>query len=105
MLINAKASKGVEDAEAAIGDKARASTSGADVRTGGTAAARLKESTSQKVPEDMKSRASEMSQQTKEYLSVKIPQERRDQAIWRMKKMIVEIQGHSDCEYHDTSTK
>jgi Family of unknown function (DUF5923) len=35
--------------------------------------------------------------QTKNYMSNKIPQERRDQAIWRLKKMIVEIQGHSDC--------
>ena len=35
--------------------------------------------------------------QTKNYMSHKIPQERRDQAIWRLKKMVVEIQGHSDC--------
>ncbi|RMZ76700.1 hypothetical protein DV737_g4682, partial [Chaetothyriales sp. CBS 132003] len=35
-------------------------------------------------------------QNSRDYLNKKIPQERRDQAIYRLKKMIVEIQGHSD---------
>lgn len=30
------------------------------------------------------------------YLSKKMPEERRDQTIWRLKKMVVEIQGHQD---------
>lgn len=34
--------------------------------------------------------------QTKEYLQEKIPKERREQAIWRLKKMVIEIQGHAD---------
>lgn len=34
--------------------------------------------------------------QTKQYLEKKMPQERREQTIWRLKKMIVEIQGHPD---------
>jgi hypothetical protein len=34
-------------------------------------------------------------------LKDKMPQERREQTIWRLKKMVVEIQGHQDCElYH-----
>lgn len=33
---------------------------------------------------------------TKNYLSDKMPQERRDQTIWRLKKMLVEIQSHED---------
>jgi len=37
-------------------------------------------------------------EQTKGYLKEKMPKERRDQTIWRLKKMIVEIQGHEDCE-------
>ena len=37
-------------------------------------------------------------QRSKDYMGKKMPKERRDQTIWRMKKMIVEIQGHSDCE-------
>lgn len=37
-------------------------------------------------------------QNTKNYLSKKMPQERREQTFWRLKKMLVEIQGHSDCK-------
>lgn len=36
-------------------------------------------------------------EKTKNYLSKKMPKERREQTIWRLKKMVVEIQGHSDC--------
>ena len=36
-------------------------------------------------------------QQARDYLNKKIPKERREQTIWRLKKMIVEIQGHDDC--------
>lgn len=35
-------------------------------------------------------------ERTKNYLSEKMPKERREQTIWRLKKMLVEIQGHSD---------
>lgn len=35
---------------------------------------------------------------TKNYLKQKMPEERRDQTIWRLKKMVVEIQGHPDCK-------
>jgi hypothetical protein len=34
---------------------------------------------------------------TKAYLGKKMPKERRDQTVWRLKKLVVEIQGHSDC--------
>jgi len=33
---------------------------------------------------------------TQDYLKGKVPQERRDQTIYRLKKMVVEIQGHED---------
>jgi hypothetical protein len=36
------------------------------------------------------------SDKTKKYLSEKIPKERREQTVWRLKKMIIEIQGHAD---------
>ena len=36
---------------------------------------------------------------SKAYLGKKMPKERRDQTVWRLKKMVVEIQGHSDCEF------
>ena len=46
-------------------------------------------------PSEM-SRRKKYAKQTKEYLDDKIPKERRDQAIWRLKKMIIEVQGHAD---------
>lgn len=47
--------------------------------------------------EEAKTRGRELSEKTKEFLASKMPKERREQTIWRLKKMIVEIQGHSDC--------
>ncbi|XXH04489.1 hypothetical protein Hte_010905 [Hypoxylon texense] len=35
-------------------------------------------------------------ERTKQYLSKKMPEERRDQTIWRLKKMVVECQQHPD---------
>ncbi|KAJ5722200.1 hypothetical protein N7488_000235 [Penicillium malachiteum] len=46
-------------------------------------------------PSEM-SRTRKLANQTKEYLAEKIPKERREQTIWRLKKMIIEIQGHAD---------
>ena len=34
--------------------------------------------------------------QMNNYLKGKMPEERREQTIWRLKKMVVEIQGHQD---------
>ncbi|KAK5085661.1 hypothetical protein LTR05_004949 [Lithohypha guttulata] len=60
----------------------------------------LKSKAEQNIPEENKQRARETrdatQQRTKNYLNKKMPQERRDQTIWRLKKMLVEIQGHSD---------
>ncbi|KAL4896727.1 hypothetical protein BDV59DRAFT_171334 [Aspergillus ambiguus] len=55
-----------------------------------------KDKVSGAVPEEAKSRARELTDRTKNYLSKKMPQERREQVIWRLKKMVLEIQGHSD---------
>jgi hypothetical protein len=41
-------------------------------------------------------RAAEYRAKTLEYLKKKIPQERREQTIWRLKKMILECQQHPD---------
>ncbi|KIX08614.1 uncharacterized protein Z518_03270 [Rhinocladiella mackenziei CBS 650.93] len=46
--------------------------------------------------EDAKKAKSAAMQHSKDYWNKKMPQERRDQTIWRMKKMVAEIQGHSD---------
>ncbi|PCG95879.1 Hypothetical protein PENO1_071150 [Penicillium occitanis (nom. inval.)] len=50
----------------------------------------------QQVAEQAQAVSSEYSQRTKDFLASKMPKERREQVVWRLKKMIVEIQGHSD---------
>lgn len=45
-----------------------------------------------------KNRSKEYTEKAKSYLAEKMPKERREQAIWRLKKMVIEIQGHADCE-------
>ncbi|KAJ5089413.1 hypothetical protein N7532_008097 [Penicillium argentinense] len=53
------------------------------------------EDASSVTPSEM-SRRQKLANQTKEYLSEKIPKERREQTIWRLKKMVIEVQGHAD---------
>ena len=68
----------------------------------GTALQHLKETAQQNIPDEHQDRANEAKRntqkKTKEYLGKKMPQERREQTIWRLKKMVVEIQGHEDCK-------
>lgn len=45
-----------------------------------------------------KSKTKEYADKTKNYLAEKVPKERREQTVWRLKKMVIEIQGHADCE-------
>ena len=68
-------------------------------------ASTLQNKASANVPEESKENARKaqdtakrFGNQSKEYAQKKFPQERREQTIYRLKKMIVEIQGHSDCE-------
>ncbi|KAJ8117380.1 hypothetical protein OPT61_g1422 [Boeremia exigua] len=49
-----------------------------------------------KIPEEDKDKARARRDQFNNYLKGKMPQERREQTIWRLKKMIVEVQGHQD---------
>lgn len=77
---------------------------GTDAQGGAKAAAStIKNKLSDSIPDEHKDRAREKKaqtqQRTKEYVNDKIPQERRDQTIYRLKKMVVEIQGHPDCKY------
>ena len=46
--------------------------------------------------EAAKNTAAEYRRRAREYLDKKIPQERRDQTIWRLKKMVLECQQHPD---------
>lgn len=48
------------------------------------------------VPDDQQDEARNKKDRLKGYAKDKMPKERREQIIYRLKKMIVEIQGHSD---------
>lgn len=64
-----------------------------------TAAGDLKSTASANVPEETKEKGRNYAGRTKSYLSTKMPKERREQTIWRLKKMVVEVQGHQDCKF------
>lgn len=51
----------------------------------------------QQTADQAKAATNEYNRRTKEFLASKMPKERREQVVWRLKKMIVEIQGHADC--------
>lgn len=88
-----------ETADKAARDQQTGGSSGVDAVGGAKAGV---QSLANKIPQEHKGRANEMAQNakasTKNYLGKKMPQERRDQTIWRLKKMVVEIQGHQDCK-------
>ena len=60
------------------------------------AASEAKRQISENVPEEDKDRVRHQRERLNNYLKGKMPEERRDQTIWRLKKMVVEIQGHQD---------
>ena len=88
-------------------DQQEGTQSGVDALSGARAGLdTLKSQASENIPEDKKAKGNEMAGRTKDYLGNKMPQERREQTIWRLKKMVVEIQGHQDCRLQDaTSSK
>jgi hypothetical protein len=63
---------------------------------GQAALGQAKQVISENVPEEEKDRAREKRERAQNYLKGKMPEERREQTIWRLKKMVVEIQGHQD---------
>ena len=90
----------VETAELAARDRQQGTASGVDARSGADAAFdRLHGAASQNIPDDQKDKARNYRDRTNNYMKDKMPKERREQTIWRLKKMVVEIQGHQDCEY------
>lgn len=88
-----------DTADLAARDQQYGTDSGLDARGGAIAGAQnLRDQASQNVPDETKDRARNVGNRSKDYLKEKLPQERRDQTIYRLKKMIVEVQGHQDCE-------
>lgn len=68
-----------------------------DGRAGAIAGAEeAKRRVSDNVSESTKSRARDYADRTKDYMAQKMPKERREQLIWRLKKMVLEIQGRAD---------
>ncbi|KAK5119027.1 hypothetical protein LTR62_000238 [Meristemomyces frigidus] len=88
----------------AVGDRAMADQQNAgagntsvDAQGGLKAGAQnLKDKISNNTDEDSKQRAREYRERTNNYFKEKLPKDRREQIIYRLKKMVVEIQGHSD---------
>ena len=73
--------------------------SGMDPQAGANAAiGNLRGTASENIPDETKDRARDARNRTSDYMKSKVPKERREQTIFRLKKMIIEIQSHSDCE-------
>ncbi|KAI5368285.1 putative bactericidal permeability-increasing protein, alpha/beta domain superfamily [Septoria linicola] len=84
-------------AERARREQQTGGSTSVDPRQGAQAAAeRTKQKTWDQMDENDKQKVREYRQQTKEYFQKKVPKERREQTVYRLKKMIVEIQGHQD---------
>ncbi|KAH0165033.1 hypothetical protein KCU67_g4899, partial [Aureobasidium melanogenum] len=87
-------------ADLARRDQQQGGNSGVDATKGAMEGAdRLQQKARENVPEETQDRARETRERTNNYLKEKLPKERREQGIYRLKKMIVEIQGHQD--YHE----
>lgn len=88
-------------AATAARDQAQGTNSGVNAQ-GGINAARdvLQKKYDENVDEETKEKArqrnEEYKRRTKDYFNKKMPQERKDQTIWRLKKMVLECQQHPD---------
>ncbi len=68
-------------------DQQQGTASGLDAQSGiQNGAATLRQRASENIPEETKDQARERRERTKNYLSNKMPEERREQVIWRLKK-------------------
>lgn len=86
-----------DPANRAAQDQRQGTQSGVDAISGlRTGAADLTHRVEENIPNESKQRGREYRDRTQNYLKGKMPQERREQTIWRLKKMVVEIQGHRD---------
>ena len=64
----------------------------------GSLAAKATQNLKQNVPDEHQDKARDLQNRTRGYLNEKVPKERREQTIYRLKKMVVEVQSHSDCK-------
>jgi hypothetical protein len=61
-----------------------------------TLSQRVNENVDDETKDKIKARNEEYRRRTREYFNKKMPQERKDQTIWRLKKMVLECQQHPD---------
>jgi hypothetical protein len=88
-----------EAARLAAEDQQNGTESGVDATSGAKAGLNtLKDRASGNIPESTKDKTRAQKERAQNYLKNKMPEERREQSIWRLKKMVVEIQGHPDCK-------
>lgn len=84
-------------AQTAARDQRYGTSSGMDAGSGVRAGIdSLKHKAEHNMPEETKERGRERRDKAFDYFGNKMPKERREQTIWRLKKMILEIQGHQD---------
>ena len=82
-------------AEPGTRDQKEGTTSSTDASTGPQAGVQgLLQRANENIPDDTKDRAKNYHGRVMDYLGSKMPQDRRDRTIWRLKKMVVEVQGH-----------
>jgi len=78
-------------------DTRHGAASGVDAKAGLEAGvSHLRQRADENIPESDKNAGRQYRDRTQRYFENKFPEQRRDQIIWRLKKMVVEIQGHED---------
>ena len=90
-------------ANRAADDTQYGESSGMDAQQGARAGAqslinKAKDNFPDDAQDNMRETTNKTKAQTRDYLRKQMPQERREQTIWRLKKMVTEIQGHQDCK-------
>ncbi|KAK1781802.1 hypothetical protein QBC45DRAFT_320393 [Copromyces sp. CBS 386.78] len=88
-------------ANTAAHDGRTGGSSGIDAQKGVSAAAntaqrKIDQNLDDETREKAKNKKEEYKARTREYFQKKVPKERREQTIWRLKKMVVECQQHPD---------
>ncbi|KAF6806369.1 hypothetical protein CSOJ01_08864 [Colletotrichum sojae] len=88
-------------AATAARDQTQGTNSGVNAQNGIEAARNVlekkyNENVDDETREKARQRNEEYRRRTKEYFNKKMPQERKDQTIWRLKKMVLECQQHPD---------
>ncbi|KAI1339402.1 hypothetical protein F5Y15DRAFT_87576 [Xylariaceae sp. FL0016] len=91
----AKEAKGVAASSADAAQQSRDPATGVDVAKN-AASGQAKQNISEEDREAAKKTAAAYRAKVKDYMSKKMPQDRRDQTVWRLKKMILECQQHPD---------